>query len=168
MKLSNRNQKGFTLIEIVIAVAITGLVVAAASGAIIQVIQSTHTSAHMNALRQVQTAGYWVSKDALQAQSITTGPDRGFPLTLNWTEWNGNVHCVVYSLEGTQLQRVENGTLTGPPIQYIDAANTGCQPSGRALAPGEVLTFKVTAIVMGARGPQTETRTYEVQPRPLS
>ena len=76
------NQKGFTLIEVLIAVAITGLIVGAASGAGAHVIQSKRTTAQMVALRQVQTAGYWVSRDALCAQSVTTGGGSGFPLTL--------------------------------------------------------------------------------------
>jgi len=174
MKLLNRSQKGFTLIELLIALPIIAIVVAAATGALIQVIQSTSTSAHMVALRQVQTAGYWVSKDGLQAQSITTGPGVGFPLTLNWTDWNDEFHHVVYSLEnmpsGTlkQLQRQEsvNGTLVATTMvgQYIDAAS--CAPGNKTLAYNETLTFTVTAKVPGARRPQTERRTYEIKPRP--
>ncbi len=168
MRIRNRNQRGFTLIEMVIGVAVTGLVVAAASGAVIQVIQSTHTSAHMVALRQVQTAGYWVSKDSLQAQTVTTGADAGFPLTLAWIDWEGNSHSITYTLEPMddlyKLQRSEGATNTIVGQYLTD--NTICEPVDHVLAPDEVLTFKVTASVTGARGLQTETRTYEIKPRP--
>ena len=70
MRLINTNQKGFTLIEILITLPIVAIVVAAASVVIIQVIQSSYTSVHMNAVRQVETAGYWVSRDGVQAKII--------------------------------------------------------------------------------------------------
>jgi len=176
MKLLNRSQKGFTLIELLIALPIIAIVVAAATGALIQVIQSTSTSAHMVALRQVQTAGYWVSKDGIQAKSVTTGAEAnsGFPLNLSWTDYDNNTHDVEYSLQDIYLQRKEivNSEVGNPIItmvgQYIDPDYTSCKPFGHVLAPDEVLTFTVTAKVAGARGPQTETRTYEIKPRPGS
>ena len=170
MKLLNRSQKGFTLIELLIALPIIAIVVAAASGALIQVIQSTATSAHMVALRQVQTAGYWVSKDGLQAQEVNT---QDYFLYVKWTDWDvSDVHEVVYAFSSgdiKQLQRQEtvhdkDGNLVSNTMtiagQYIASSQTTCGWNG------SVLTFTVTASVPGARGPQTETRTYEIKPRP--
>ena len=150
---------------------IIGIIVAAASGATIQIIQSNATSAHMTALRQVQTAGYWVSRDSLQAQSVVTGASSGFPLTLSW---GSGAHEVEYSLKNMAsgdlkyLERNEivNGDAGNPIItmtgQYIDSSQTSCELDD----VNYVLTFTVTASVAGARGLQTETRTYEIQPRP--
>jgi len=168
MKLLHKNQKGFTLIEIVIALGITGLVMAAATGTIAQIIQSSRSSEHMTALRQVQTAGYWVSKDGIQAQTITT---LGYLLYTSREDWDDSeLHEVVYSLQdmpsGTlkQLQREEwlNGTPASTLIvsRYIDADQTNCvwDPDAKSL------TFTVTATM----NQQTETRTYQVQPRPAT
>ena len=166
MKLIRTNQKGFTLIEIVIALGVFGLVITAASGTIAQIIQSSRSSEHMNALRQVQTAGYWVSKDGIQAQTITT---QGYFLYVGRTDWDDSeLHEVIYSLQDMpsgslkQLQREEslNGAPTATTIisRYIDPALTSCVWDANAKA----LTFTVTATI----NQQTETRTYAVQPRP--
>jgi prepilin-type N-terminal cleavage/methylation domain-containing protein len=158
-----RNQKGFTLIEIVIAVAIAGLVVAAAAGAIVQLVQSADTTAHMVAVRQVQQAGYWLSTDALQAQNVsantpTASGSRDFPLTLTLSG-----HNISYTLEPTddlqELQR-SDGTANMTVARYLTDMTT-CSWNATA----GLLTFTVEASVMGARGAETETRTYEVRPR---
>ena len=168
MKLIKTDQKGFTFIEIVIVVGILGLIGAAVSGTIAQVIQSNRTTEHMTALRQVQTAGYWVSKDSIQGGNITT---QGYFLYVGRTDWDdGDLHEVVYFLQDMpsgalkQLQREEllNGTPTDAALValYIDPDQTSCvwDPDTNTL------TFTVTATV----NQQTETRTYEVQPRLLS
>jgi len=168
MKLIRSKQKGFTLIEIVIALGIFGLVIAAATGTIAQVIQSSRSSEHMTALRQVQSAGYWVSKDGIQAQTVTT---QGYFLYVARTDWDdSDLHEVVYSLqdmpsgESKQLQREES--LNGAPgstiiiSRYIDPNQTSCSWNASAKA----LTFTVTATM----NQQTETRTYQVQPRPAT
>ncbi len=166
MKLIRPNQKGFTFIEVVITLAISGLVVTAVSGTITQLIQSSSTTDHMNALRQVQTAGYWVSKDGIQAESLTT---QGYLLYVCRTDWDdSDLHEVVYSLQDMpsgalkQLQREES--LNGVPMattivsRYIDPAQTSCVWDPDA----NTLTFIVTSTM----AQHTETRTYEVQPRP--
>jgi prepilin-type N-terminal cleavage/methylation domain-containing protein len=168
MKLPKTNQKGFTLIEIVISLGIFGLVIAAATGTIAQVIQSARSSEHMTALRQVQSAGYWVSKDGIQAQTIAT---QGYFLYVARTDWDDSeLHEIVYTLQDMpsgalkQLQRDEslNGAPTSTFIvsRYIDPAQTTCVWDVDAKA----LTFTVTATM----NQQTETRTYEVQPRPAT
>jgi prepilin-type N-terminal cleavage/methylation domain-containing protein len=157
-----RNQKGFTLIELVIAIGISGLIVAAASATLIHIVRSADSSAHMVALRWAQNAGYWVSEDALQAQNVTpTGPT-GFPLTLYWEEWDGNSHNITYSLGTTsgELQR-SDGATNIIVARYL-TNNTTCNWTAG------MLTFTVEASVAGAQGEQTVIRTYEVTPRCLS
>jgi len=178
MKLIHKNQKGFTLIEILIAVGIMAAIAVAANGVIVQLVQSNRTSNHMVAVRQVQQAGHRVSQDCIQSQNINvsnvTGSG-GFPLTLKWTAWEGGEdHTVVYDLTNLtnpsggvyQLQRQE--TVDGvdmPPAgvaQYIyfnatSPNSTECSWN----ATEKVLTLNVTAMV----GLQTESRTYEIKPR---
>jgi prepilin-type N-terminal cleavage/methylation domain-containing protein len=149
---------GFTLIELVLAIAIAGIITGGITMTIFQVINGNiRTSNHMTAVRQVQNAGYWVSLDAQMAKEVGLGATSGFPLTLNWIDWDGMVHRVTYTLDGTELWRDYNGQL-GPVAQFInpDPAKTSCDWDG------SVLTFTVTATVQE----QTETRIYEVIPRP--
>ena len=176
MKLIRNNQKGFTLIEILIALGIFGLVAAATSGTVVQIIQSNRSADHMTALRHVQSAGYWVSHDGVQAQQVTTSAAPGLPFTLTWTDWDSNaLHAVEYSLQDMsagdldylQRQEIVNGQAADPIItivgQYIDPNNTSCEPLDQELSTGETFTFTVTAKM----NQQTETRTYEIKPRAL-
>jgi prepilin-type N-terminal cleavage/methylation domain-containing protein len=103
-------QRGFTLVELLVTIPIVALVVAAATAGIISIVNSKDASTSMYSLRQVQTAGYWVSTDGYQAQlvgdtpgEITVGPDRGFPLRLWWVDPDtSEAHEVVYTLGGTE------------------------------------------------------------------
>ena len=160
--LIRKDQRGLTLVELMIAIALAGIVTAGITMLISNVFAtSARTSNHMTAVRQVQSAGYWVSKDALQAQNVTPdGGDSGFPLTLTW-EWEGTKNEVTYTITAdNKLQRTRSVggvvTNTGVIAQFIDSAKTEVE------LVGGVLRFKVTATVGG----QSETRVYEVEPRP--
>ena len=168
------NLKGFTLVELLVAIAIAGLITAGISVAIMQVLTiNTRASNHMIAVRQVQQAGKEVSKDALQCQNVTCGADSGFPLTLNWTDWEGANYTVVYTFQTMpsspdlmMLQRSQsiNGTPQTPaPLtvaEHIDSEQTNCVWNATA----GTLVFKVTARL----GTEIETRIYEIEPRPGS
>jgi prepilin-type N-terminal cleavage/methylation domain-containing protein len=178
LRLINKDQRGFTLTELILAICISAIITAFITLTIFQVITgSARTNNHMTAVRQAQSAGYWVSHDAMMAQSIAP-PAGGFPLTLTWTEWadggpNGDEHEVVYSLvDGASgglksLQRsysVNGTTETSIVAQFIDPTEKDGEPQTKCEFAGGKLTFKVTATV----GKQSETRTYEVMPRPGS
>jgi len=168
MKKLKKGERGFTLVEMLIVVALIGLISAGITASIMQVLTiNTRASNHMIAVRQVQQAGKEVSKDALQAQpnKIDVNPSGGF-LALNWTDSEDLENEVVYTLEDDELQRSHsiNGTAQGtaPPVvaEYIDPAQTSC------VWDGNVLTFTVTAIVGNGPHQATETRVYEIEPRP--
>jgi len=163
----HKHQRGITLIELLVAIALVGLLSAGIAGMISQLLTiNTRTSNHMVAVRQVQQAGKEVSKDALQAQSLESGNSSGLLLTLAWIEWEtGDLHEVVYTLENMsgglkKLQRSHSVNDEEPTVtriaQYIDPDQTSCVWSGGELA------FAVTSTVGG----QSETREYKVQPRP--
>jgi prepilin-type N-terminal cleavage/methylation domain-containing protein len=136
--LLNKGQKGFTLAEMIVVLAIVGIIATAATMAIVQVISgSSNTSNHMTAVRQVQNAGFWVSRDTQSAQSVAPAPDEdGFPLTLTWTDRFGYDHQVVYSLvdmaDGLkELQRhytclALDLDVTSTVAEFIDPAGTNC------------------------------------------
>ena len=181
LSLINKGQKGFTLIELMIAIAIGGLIASSVTMTIFQIVDSSgRTSNHMTAIRQVQSAGYWVSRDAQMAQqapAIVEDSGELQSITLDWTDWDGNVYQVIYTLEDMsvgslkELQRVEDkdtgtGTITETTIvaEFIDPdpANTSCEYTNGKL------TFTVTVQVGAGSAAQIETRIYEVIPRPGS
>ena len=169
-KLVNSNQKGFTLMEVVVAVALTAIVIGVIVTSVFQVfILNVRTSNHMNAVTQVQSAGYWLSFDAQMAQDVDVSGASGFPLTLTWTDWSGDEYQVVYSLTvGDKLLREHytNRDINPAPDntayvgEYIDSLNTNC-----TVTDGK-LTLNVTATVGTNPHAQSETRVYEVIPRP--
>ncbi len=173
MKTMWKGQQGFSLLELLVAIPIAALISTAATGAIFQIFTGNRAGNDIVAFRQVQTAGDWVSNDALQAQIIDDTwdqpDDKGFPLTLTWTEWDNDIHQVVYDLiampSGTlkQLQRQEivNGNSSTRIVgQYLD--DSASQISYNTS------TIKVIFQVTATMGEQTASRVYEVKPRPLS
>jgi prepilin-type N-terminal cleavage/methylation domain-containing protein len=181
--LINRNQIGFTLIELVIAMAITGVITGAITTTIFQVVNgSARTNNHMTVVREVRSAGYWVSHDAFMAQDVELAdesvddPDgTRFPLTLTWTEWDTNdVHEVVYSITDDELQRThsKNGTTDASIIvaEFIDTTFKDGKPQTRCERepPDVKLTLTVMATLGAGSQRESETRTYEIVPRPGS
>lgn len=67
----NKGQRGFTLVELLVAVAISGLITSGLTMSIFQVFDSNaRNSSEMTVVRQVQNAGHWVSRDTLMAQAV--------------------------------------------------------------------------------------------------
>ena len=99
------NEKGFTLVELVISLAIIVIISGAAGAAIFQVFGGTErNNDHLTVVYQVQHAGYWISRDAQMAQAVTIDslelPDF---LKIDWTEWDAAgdpiYHSATYSFE---------------------------------------------------------------------
>jgi prepilin-type N-terminal cleavage/methylation domain-containing protein len=164
LRLINKNQLGFTLLELMLAMAISGIISGGITMSIFQVLNgSARTNNHLIAVNQVQNAGYWVSLDAQMAQIVVPDEyeDTGFPLTLTRTDWDTNeVYQVTYTLDPAlkNLQRIYSHGITETSIiaQFIDPEQTSC------VWDGEVLTFTIMVTVGG----QSETRVYEIKPRP--
>jgi len=184
LRLFHKNQLGFTLIELVLAIAISGIITGSITATIFQVIiGGARTNNHMIAVSQVRDAGYWVSHDTVMAQAEPIiGDDPGTPaveefLTLTWSDWeSGEVHQVTYTLEdmtggSKQLKRshsINGVTETSLVAQFIDVTEKDGKPQTRCEFTNGVLTFTVTATVgTGSQG-ESETRIYEIVPRPGS
>jgi len=171
LRVIQRDQRGLTLVELLIAIVLAGAVTSGITMTIFQVFNTnSRTSNHMIAIRQVQHAGKQVSQDLLQAQHIVPENDPYTPelLTLTWTDWDNAQHEIVYTLEGMpsggfKILRREHkvDSVTDSTInvaEYIDPDQTSCVQAGGAFK------FTVTANVSG----QSETRVYEVTPRASS
>ena len=168
-------EKGFTLIEMLIAITIMAVASAAAGAGIFQVMRTTErNSNHMAAILQVQNTGYWISRDAQMAKSVTTvNLTAPHFLILSWTEdESSDNYTVIYSfgnMSGSGLKKLLrsqsiNGTASQTTFvaQYIDSSsnNTNCN-----LTSG-ILSLRITAAVGSGATTESETRTYRVVPRP--
>ena len=186
MKWFKRGEKGFTLVELLVAIPIMGLLGLAAGAVLIQLLRSDRISESMVAVRQVQSAGARVSQDAVQAQSVTFGDDMtspGWSLDLSWsgeyTDENGDFNIrnveVTYTLVAAnglyELQRhevaeitvggdTENRDITTTVGEYLDAEQMSCHWQD---TDNMTIVFKVVSVV----GTKTEERTYNISPRSL-
>jgi prepilin-type N-terminal cleavage/methylation domain-containing protein len=167
MKKLRKDQRGFSILELLMVIALTGLIAAAITTTFFQFFNmNTRTANHMIAVSQVQQAGKLVSEDMLEAQvdRIDDSPSGGKFLILGWANNITGDHDVTYTLEDSELWREEtisNPTPTTTSVrvaEYIDPTKTSCDWDDN------VLTFTVTATV----GDESETRVYQVKPRPSS
>jgi prepilin-type N-terminal cleavage/methylation domain-containing protein len=153
LKSLKRSQAGFTLIEVIAAVAITGLISLGASIATGQVLnQTSRNNDYTTASRNTLNALHWISRDVTMAQTIDGW--EGFPqsedLSLSWIGWDNTEYSANYTLDNGILRRVysEGGQVNTTFIAgniNSDAALTSC------ISDNGTLTVKITSSV-GAGG----------------
>ena len=182
LKRIKPDQKGFTLIELLIAIPIAALVMLAASGALMQLVQSGNASANMAAIRQAQASGFWVSRDALQTrpEDVQIGPSAADPYEMcsfTWLDYNSGNALVVYEVVYSLPPMSSSGTLRElrrqqtrgdeSPTTIVVATNLVIADNATTLSWTDSyartsLRFQVTSRV----GQKTCVRTYQVTPRP--
>ena len=97
-----KGQGGITLVELLIAIAVTGIIVSFLGTAIYQIITVTeYGSDRLTAMHELQNASHWFSLDGQRARTATGGD--GLALTLS------DNSSIDYSLEGTELRRTVGG-----------------------------------------------------------
>ena len=105
-----RTERGFAVLEILLAACVAIVVAAAASSVTLYVIQSNErTNHHMTAVTHAESAAYWIARDTQMADSVTTdnltsdNETSVSILTVGWTEWgygdDSIYHVVTYSIE---------------------------------------------------------------------
>ncbi|HAS04896.1 MAG TPA: hypothetical protein DCR71_03960 [Dehalococcoidia bacterium] len=187
-----KKQKGFTLIELIIAGAIGVLVIGALVGVIWQLFSaSSASSGNMKAIHQVQNVGLWVSKDIQQTDKITSAEDDPNTddeelLVVEWTKYNGESvdgvfviekqqYRVLYRISDEKLYRdyymtewmgieIEPTDFTLNSTNYIAEYIT---EFGLQFIGNNDLKLTISAEIPGFR-PQSATRIFEIESRPTT
>ena len=168
IKLFHKNQSGFTLIEVIVSMAITGFIGLGANMSIVQLLNETsRNNDFTTASRNAMNAIYWIGRDAQMAQVISGAA--GFPgtngLSLSWIDWDNGAHTAVYSIEDGQLWRnyTFDGTTKTLIAEYINpSANmTSCT------SVNGTLTLTITSSVGGGSRVIDVTRIRAMTARPL-
>ncbi len=168
-----RSEKGFTVIEVIVAVAIAAIIALGAGMTTIQIMQGSQQSSDWTTVvRQAQNVGYWVSEDALKSQTIDIGddPETGDNefIIIYWKDWEvGDTYEINYvwldsadslkMLKRKQITRDKDGVVISNKTTLV-ADNiytaTLSEESGRWRLSVEVRS-----------GDKSVTREYEVSQR---
>jgi len=150
MKLKT-NEKGFTLVELLVGLSIAVLVVGAASAAVITMTRlSPQSTEWAVSLRQVQNAGYWISRDIQMSQGdIVVGTGNPTLLTITQPVTPDITRTIVYQFEDMsgglkRLMRNEQGQ-AGLIAEYIYFDLDDPDSSTRVISNQNPVTMQITA-----------------------
>ena len=144
-----KKQAGMTMVELIVAIAVTGIIVTFLGTAIYQIITvSEYGNSRLIALHELQNAAYWLNTDGQGAVNATGGSQLVLTLSDNST--------VTYSLVGTDLLRSSGGL---PMTLARNISVVSFSVSGR------VITMNLTSAPV-ARDDVSLNGTYMVYLRP--
>ena len=144
-----KGERGFTLVELLITVAITGLIVSGLGTAIHQIITvPEYGNDTLTATHELQNVAHWFSLDGQRASTASGGSE--LVLTLP------DDSAIAYSLVGTELYRTAGGS-NMTLAQNITGANFSVE--------NRTITMTVTSSPQG-RWDVSENGTYQVYLRP--
>lgn len=125
MRLPKSGQRGFTLLETVVSLGLTGLVLSMVTGAMFQAWGVERTQRHeVVATEQLRNAADWFFKDATNANStdLVDGAAPVSTVLLHSTDANGIPHTTTYSLNVTRLVRTYDGSSLTVAQNVVSAA----------------------------------------------
>jgi prepilin-type N-terminal cleavage/methylation domain-containing protein len=144
-----KSERGFTLVELVMVTALTGLIASFLGTSIYQMLTVTEDgNGRLTALHELQNAAYWFQRDGQAAVSAAGGST----LVLTLAEEN----TITYDLNATDLRRNADGE---PMIIARNITTASFTVTDR------VITMSLTSAPEG-RGDISESATYQVHLRP--
>jgi type II secretory pathway pseudopilin PulG len=142
-------QKGMTMVELVVAIATTGIIVAFLGTAIYQILTvSGYGNDQLTATHELQNAAHWFNIDGQGAKAATGGTGLALTMTDN--------SSIAFTLVGTELRRTKSG------YDMVLARNITAASFSIA---NRVITMSLTATPPGRYG-VSESGTYRVYLRP--
>jgi prepilin-type N-terminal cleavage/methylation domain-containing protein len=161
-------QRGFTLVEMILSLALTGFIGLGASVAIVQVTRQTAKNEdYTTASQQAMNAIHWIGEDIQMAQDVTGAgnfPDTG-DLVLSWLWWDNTEYTITYSLSDGVLRRTyDDGTATHDTV----IANYVSDDPGLTYCASDNNSFNISITIGLGSGQDAVqvTRTRDVAARP--
>jgi prepilin-type N-terminal cleavage/methylation domain-containing protein len=140
-----KGQQGFTLVELLIVISITGLIASFLGSAVYQMFTITeYGNSKMTAIHDLQNISNWLNRDGQTASNATGGSQ--LILTLPDTS------TITYTLVGTELQRSDGSS------QITVARNI---TSADFTVSDRMVTLDVTSVPAG-RQDASQQGTYQV------
>jgi prepilin-type N-terminal cleavage/methylation domain-containing protein len=142
-------QKGMTMVELVVATALTGIIIVFLGTVIYQILNVTgYGNDRLSAAHDLENASYWFNFDG--QRSIAASGGSGLALTLS------DNSSVTYTLTGTELRRNSGGAYM---VLARNIVSSSFSISNR------VITMSLTSSPSG-RFDVSENGTYQVYLRP--
>ena len=160
------DQKGYTIVETLLAAGIGAMIVAVLGSAIFLFMRVTEEGTdEFRAQHDIQNTGHWLTRDVERAETTQVGGAAGdMTLTLTWTE-GSQTHTVTYhrsDTDNTDLQRdLNDGSSTTEKLvaRYVSSVDF-------SISNG--LVTATIAYLPGGRWEVSKTATYKVWPRPTA
>lgn len=174
---SHKGSSGVTLVELLVTMSLGSLLAVATSQVLTQVYVLTPKAENsMQAIHQVQKAGYWIDRDGACAQTITPTP--GFftlststPLVISYVDWEANKTTITYAVDDNRIlqkqvviaDEVTGSVISSNQMQVAEniASITAQYNQPDPENPRKILTVTITSQL----GSSSETRTYKITPR---
>ena len=131
------NQKGFTLIEVLVAMAVGSMILVAAVASAFQVFYDVRDiRVKTNTLTELENAAHWLTRDVVMGLN-TNLEDGALPVAqanVTWLDYTMEAeveesvsHSVSYTYSGTELQRNYDGVVTtvGKHLTDVDFSVNG-------------------------------------------
>jgi prepilin-type N-terminal cleavage/methylation domain-containing protein len=167
-KLFYKNKSGFTLLEVMVSLAITGFIGLGAATCIFQVLNETsRNNDYTAASRNAMNAALWIGRDAQMAQTVSGSA--GFPQTANlslaWEDWNNSSYNATYSLQNGNLLRTY--TVNGQSTDTLVAGYINSNPNlTNCTSNNGTLILTITSSVGEGSKVVNVTRVREMTARP--
>jgi prepilin-type N-terminal cleavage/methylation domain-containing protein len=151
-------QCGFTLVELLTAIAVTTVIAVGITSAGYQLIKMNTTSINrQTAVSRVESAANTMSRDAQMSQQVTVGANN---IQLQWTQWDdvakiSTQMTVIYNSTGGNLTRKVNAGAAVVIAQNTQISNISWT--------NKVLNLQISSTYYGA---QAVIRKLQINPRP--